>query len=178
MCFVEARLCFIVLVHLSCVPYVPCATMTWRGGGGGQWHGMPCNGSCRRGFCTCVTCVTCAGRATMTRRGGGGGGGGGGVHRKVCRDTCRDMGKLQFRSGFEFGLCGIPRDLHCALGAFGNLGGFYFAKVGRVCHFTNITTTNRHQDNTSTRMYYVGKKRNSTKGSGGLENGPHEVRRT
>ena len=51
---VEACLCFIVLVHLSC-----------------------------------VTCVTCAGRATMTRRGGGGGG-----HRKVCRDTCRDMGKL------------------------------------------------------------------------------------
>ena len=41
----------------------------------------------------------------------------------------------------------MPRDLHCALGAFGNLGGFYFAKVGRVCHFTNITTTNRHQDN-------------------------------
>ena len=25
---------FIVLVHLSCVTYVPCATMTWRGGGG------------------------------------------------------------------------------------------------------------------------------------------------
>ena len=25
-------------------------------------------------------------------------------------------------------------------------------------------------------MYYVGEKRNSTKGSGGLENGPHEVR--
>ena len=31
----EACLCFIVLVHLSCVTYVPCATMTWRGGGGG-----------------------------------------------------------------------------------------------------------------------------------------------
>ena len=77
LCFVEACLCFIVLVHLSCVTYVPCATMTWRGGGGGRWHGMPCNGSCRRGFGTCVTCVTCAGRATMTRRGGGGGGGGG-----------------------------------------------------------------------------------------------------
>ena len=70
-------MCFIVLVHLSCVTYVPCATMTWRGGGGGRWHGMPCNGSCRRGFGTCVTRVTCAGRATMIRRGGGGGGGGG-----------------------------------------------------------------------------------------------------
>ena len=35
LCFVEACLCFIVLVHLSCVTYVPCATMTWRGGGGG-----------------------------------------------------------------------------------------------------------------------------------------------
>ena len=33
------------------------------------------------------TCVAFAGRATMTQRGGGG-------HRKVCRDTCRDMGKL------------------------------------------------------------------------------------
>ena len=30
----------------------------------------------------------------------------------------------------------------------------------------------------STRTYYVGKKRNSTKGSGGVENGPHEVRQT
>ena len=37
------------------------------------------------------TCVTCAGRAAMTRRGGLGGGG---DHRKVCRGTCRDMGKL------------------------------------------------------------------------------------
>ena len=35
LCFVEACLCFIVLVHLSCVTYVPCATITWRGEGGG-----------------------------------------------------------------------------------------------------------------------------------------------
>ena len=40
---------------------------------------------------TYVTCVTCAGCATMALRGGEGGG----VHRKVCRDTYRDMGKLQ-----------------------------------------------------------------------------------
>ena len=47
LCFVEARLCFIVLVHLSCVTYVPCATMTWRGGGGGDGtvcHAMVCVG--------------------------------------------------------------------------------------------------------------------------------------
>ena len=55
------------------------------GGGGGRWHGMPCNGSCRRGFGTCVTCVTCAGRATMTRRGGAGGRGGGGASESVPR---------------------------------------------------------------------------------------------
>ena len=30
-----------------------------------------CNGSCKRVIGTCVTCVTCAGRATMTRKGGG-----------------------------------------------------------------------------------------------------------
>ena len=35
-----------------------------------------CNGSCKRVIGTCVTCVTCAGRATMTRKGGGKGGGG------------------------------------------------------------------------------------------------------
>ena len=46
------------------------------------------NGWCTRMSGTCVACVTCAGCATMTWRGGGGG------HRKVCRDTCRDMRKL------------------------------------------------------------------------------------
>ena len=44
-----------------------------RGGGGGRWHGTQCIGSCTRVIGTCVTCVTCAGRATMTWRGGGGG---------------------------------------------------------------------------------------------------------
>ena len=51
-------------------------------------HGGAAMSCCVRVIGTCVTCVTCAGRATMTRRGGGGG------HRKVCRGTCRDMGKL------------------------------------------------------------------------------------
>ena len=36
---------------------------------------------------TCVTRVTCVGYSAMTREGGG-------AHRKVCRDTCRDTGKL------------------------------------------------------------------------------------
>ena len=54
---------------------------------------MPCHGAatvlcCVRVIGTCVTCVT------MTRRGGGEGGRGGG-HLKVCRGTCRDMGKLR-----------------------------------------------------------------------------------
>ena len=50
-------------------------------------HGAAAVSCCVRVIGTCVTCVTYAGRATMTRRGGG--------HRKVCRGTCRDMGKLR-----------------------------------------------------------------------------------
>ena len=55
---------------------------------------------------TCVTYVGCAAMIWRER--------GGGAHRKVCRDTCRDMGKLQ--------CCGIHfterarmsmRDTHC-----------------------------------------------------------------
>ena len=57
-------------------------------------HGAAAVLCCVRVIGTCVTCVTCAGRATMTRTGGGGEGGG--DHRKVCRGTCRDMGKLQY----------------------------------------------------------------------------------
>ena len=53
----------------------------------GLCRGTVRDGSCTRMSDTCVTCHTCAGYATMTRRGGGG-------HR-LCRDTCRDMGKLQ-----------------------------------------------------------------------------------
>ena len=71
------------MLYCACAPLLchlcPLCHHDMEGGGGGRWHGMPCNGSCRRGFCTCVTCVTCAGRATMTRRGGGGEGGGGGI---------------------------------------------------------------------------------------------------
>ena len=50
-------------------------------------HGAAAMSCCVRVIGTCVACVAYAGRATMTRRGGGGG------HRKVCRGTCRDMGK-------------------------------------------------------------------------------------
>ena len=68
------------MLYCACAPLLchlcPLCHHDMEGGGGGRWHGMPCNGSCRRGFGTCVTCVTCAGRATMTRRGGGRGGGG------------------------------------------------------------------------------------------------------
>ena len=53
-------------------------------------HGAAAMSCCVRVIGTCVACVACAGRATMTRRGGGGG-----DYRKVCRGTCRDMGKLQ-----------------------------------------------------------------------------------
>ena len=38
-------------------------------------HGAAAVSCCVRVIGTCVTCVTCAGRATMTRRGGGEGGG-------------------------------------------------------------------------------------------------------
>ena len=40
-------------------------------------HGAAAVSCCVRVIGTCVTCVGCAGRATMTRRGGGRGGGGG-----------------------------------------------------------------------------------------------------
>ena len=42
--------------------------MSHRGGGGG---GTVRNGLCTTLIGTCVTCVTCAGRATITWRGGG-----------------------------------------------------------------------------------------------------------
>ena len=70
-----------------------------RGGGGGSGRAVPrcrhigcvvSHGAAAMSCCVRVigTCVTCAGCATMTRRGGGG------DHWKVCRGTCRDMGKL------------------------------------------------------------------------------------
>ena len=97
-----------------CCPEGACPA-TAAGGGGGGGGLRPCRATrCRHIGCVmsqgvaamscCMrvigTCVTCAGRAgragraTMTRRGGG--------HRKVCRGTCRDMGKLNF-SVFCFG---------------------------------------------------------------------------
>ena len=89
-----------------------------RGGGGGSGralprcrhigcvvsHGAAAVSCCVRVIGTCVTCVGYAGRATMTRRGGGGGGRG--DHRKVCRGTCRDMGKLGMRREALYGHCG------------------------------------------------------------------------
>ena len=63
-------------------------------------HGAAAVSCCVRVIGTCVTCVTSPGHTTMTRRGGGEG-----KHRKVCRGTCRDMGKLRsssFKDSVEF----------------------------------------------------------------------------
>ena len=71
-------------------------------------HGAAAVSCCVRVIGTCVTCVACAGRATMTRRGGGGRGGGRGGHRKLCRGTCRDMGKLPETRTAVYALCSRP----------------------------------------------------------------------
>ena len=73
-----------MLVHLTCVTCVRLCHHDMEGRGGGGRRGTARYDSVTRMRGTCVTCASCA---TMTWRGGG--------HRKVCRDTCRDIGKLR-----------------------------------------------------------------------------------
>ena len=86
------------LCHL-CHLCRPCHHDMEGGGWGGRgWHGTQCNGSCTRVIGTCHLCHLCRPCHHDTEEGGWG-------HRKVCRGTCRDMGKL--RGMKAQGICGI-----------------------------------------------------------------------